>query len=92
MLTVAQSVDTHPTEIPPRSDSTVLQVRVSTALLASGYTGMRHVRCDVREGMAILHGVVPSYHLKQLAQEILRKLDGVDLVINRIAVQWSGSE
>jgi osmotically-inducible protein OsmY len=42
--------------------------------------------------MAILHGVVPSYHLKQLAQEILRKLDGVDLVINRIAVQWSGSE
>ena len=47
------------------------------------------VECDVREGMAILRGAVASYYLKQLAQEVVRKLDGIDHVVNRLVVDSS---
>ena len=36
--------------------------------------------------MAYLHGCLPSYYLKQLAQEIAAGVEGVRLVVNKIEV------
>lgn len=44
------------------------------------------IRCDCCEGAIRLSGRVPSYYLKQLAQEVVRKVPRVTLVENRIIV------
>lgn len=48
--------------------------------------GLMNVHCDLSEGTAVLHGRVRSYYLKQLAQEVVKKVDAVNSVINRVDV------
>jgi osmotically-inducible protein OsmY len=48
--------------------------------------GLAQVSCEMQHGMAILHGRVTSYYLKQLAQEVAKNVDGVDSVVNRVHV------
>ncbi len=52
----------------------------------SGYLALRDVACIASDGVAYLHGCLPSYYLKQLAQEIAAGVDGVRLVVNKIEV------
>lgn len=36
--------------------------------------------------MAVLTGAVPSYYLKQLAQELVRRAGEIDFIVNGIVV------
>jgi osmotically-inducible protein OsmY len=56
---------------------------------ASGYLALRGVSCTARNGVAYLRGCLPSYYLKQLAQEIVAAVEGVHLVVNKIDVKRS---
>ncbi|MFO1062451.1 MAG: BON domain-containing protein [Pirellulales bacterium] len=40
------------------------------------------------DGVVILNGRVDTYYHKQMAQELLRKLEGVERVINLLEVHW----
>ncbi|MFI5455973.1 MAG: BON domain-containing protein [Isosphaerales bacterium] len=53
---------------------------------ASGYLALHDVSCVASDGVVSLHGCLPSYHLKQVAQEIATGVEGVRHVINRIEV------
>jgi osmotically-inducible protein OsmY len=48
----------------------------------------RHVwlQCTCREGNLYLSGKLPSFHLKQVAQEVVRRVEGVRTVVNEIVV------
>lgn len=46
----------------------------------------RFVQCDYVDGVAVLHGKVSRYYLKQVAQECLRSISCVDQIDNRIEV------
>ena len=48
---------------------------------------VRQVTCRYHEGVLLLYGQLPSYYLKQLAQEAVRNLEGVEEIINRIEVK-----
>ena len=54
---------------------------------ASGYLALRGVSCTANDGVAYLHGCLPSHYLKQLAQEIAAAVGGVRLVVNKIHVK-----
>lgn len=56
----------------------------------SGYFALRDVVCMAYEDVVYLHGRLPSYFLKQLAQEIAAGVEGVRRVINRIDVLRPG--
>jgi hypothetical protein len=56
----------------------------------SGYLELRNVSCDIHEGVLTLRGRVPSYHLKQLAQAILREIEGVLEMNNQLDVVAPG--
>jgi osmotically-inducible protein OsmY len=45
-----------------------------------------HVESD--QGRVVLRGVVNSYYQKQMAQEILRRVEGVDRIENQLEVNW----
>ncbi len=83
------------TEIPRRkhlehcSKRTIRSIQscpVVDALNKSPHGGLWGVRCELREGLAILHGEVASFYFKQMAQEIAMKVPGVELVVNKLEV------
>ena len=47
---------------------------------------IREVSCDCRNGILYLRGHTHSFYQKQLAQEAVRRLDGIETVVNEIKV------
>jgi osmotically-inducible protein OsmY len=64
-----------------------LRRAVLNLLRSSGYDSLRGLRCEVKEAVVIVHGAVPSYFLKQMAQAIIQRLDGIRSVLNRVEVR-----
>lgn len=56
---------------------------------SSPYAPLRSVTCDFREGVLTLRGRVSSYYLKQLAQSLVARVAGVEVVVNNIEVTGS---
>ena len=50
------------------------------------YLALRNVSCDCRGGVVVLRGRLPTYYLKQVAQEAVAHLEGVQGVENQIEV------
>jgi osmotically-inducible protein OsmY len=50
------------------------------------YRALKHVSCECRGGVLVLRGRLPSYYLKQVAQEVVARLEGVQVVDNQIQV------
>jgi osmotically-inducible protein OsmY len=48
----------------------------------------QRIWCEVLEGRLFLRGQVPSFYLKQLAQEAVVGMDGVRQIVNEIEVVW----
>ncbi len=59
----------------PLAPESIRRVRIGPAVEArlrrSGYLALRDVSCDVRAGTVRLHGQLPTYYLKQVAQEVV---------------------
>lgn len=50
------------------------------------HAALRSVTCDFDKGILVLRGRVKSYYLKQLAQEAVRRIAGVLVIVNVIEV------
>jgi hypothetical protein len=50
------------------------------------YLALKNVCCDWLDGVLVLRGCLPSYYLKQIAQEAVASLDGVGRIDNQIQV------
>jgi osmotically-inducible protein OsmY len=70
-----------------RVDSTDVAER---ALRSSPYLALRNVTCDCRDGVLTLRGCLPTYYLKQVAQAVVARLEGVRQVVNEIQVVCGG--
>ncbi len=62
--------------------------RVDLAIKGSLHLVGHHVSCEHQHGTVILHGKVNSFYQKQMAQEVLRNLDGVQRIVNLLEVNW----
>jgi osmotically-inducible protein OsmY len=62
---------------------------VAARLRRSGYPFLRSVHCEVREDVMVLSGTVPTFHLKQIAQELAVHTPGVRQIENRLHVTSS---
>ena len=57
-------------------------------LKESGYHELWTITCHYHEGMVFLRGRVNSYYQKQLAQETIRNVAGVEQIFNEIEVEF----
>jgi osmotically-inducible protein OsmY len=57
-----------------------------TRLRKNSFLALRNVSCSFVDGMLTLRGCLPSYYLKQVAQEIAGGVPGVAGIINQIEV------
>lgn len=62
--------------------------RVDTAIKTNPHLNGHRVYCQEESGTVVLQGRVSSFFQKQIAQETLKRLDGVEKVINQLEVQW----
>ena len=72
-----------------RRHTSDVEDRVSRALETSPYLSKRY-RLDVteNEGRVTLDGTVRTFFQKQMAQELLRTVDGVRQINNQLKVVW----
>jgi osmotically-inducible protein OsmY len=52
----------------------------------SSYRALSYLRCEYHEGVLTLRGHLPSFFLKQMAQELVARVGGVEQVANRVEV------
>ena len=66
-----------------------LREQVDAAITTNPYLTGRELRFETNEGRVVLKGVVNTYFQKQMAQEALRHVDGVEEITNELEVAWS---
>jgi osmotically-inducible protein OsmY len=66
----------------------LLDNEVHHALRRNPYLTHRQLRCETEQGRVVLRGVVGTYYQKQMAQETLRRIDGVSEIANELEVSW----
>jgi hypothetical protein len=47
------------------------QAVAERGLRGSRYSALKHVSCDYQDGVLVLRGRLPTYYLKQIAQEVV---------------------
>ena len=57
----------------------------------SGYSALRTVDCRVDNGVVHLLGLVPTFYLKQMAQALVLRVDGVSGLRNSLRVCSPGA-
>jgi osmotically-inducible protein OsmY len=55
-------------------------------LLKNPYFPVQDVSCEYHAGVLLLRGRVPTYYLKQMAQEAVAGVEGVEEVVNETEV------
>ena len=55
-------------------------------LRSNPYLALKNVSCDLLDGVLVLRGCLPTYYLKQIAQEAVASLEGVERIDNQIRV------
>jgi hypothetical protein len=89
MIATLESVSSR--AIRPASPAAPQDARIRTlarwALDNSPYQAMSHLDCQVADGAIVLSGVAPSFFLKQLAQELVLRLDCDYRIDNRVEVK-----
>jgi hypothetical protein len=68
-------------------DDDGLRIAALKLLQSSSYTTLRRLRCEVMDAVVIVHGILPSYYLKQVAQTIVLRLEGIEGVMNLVEVR-----
>jgi hypothetical protein len=81
----------HPKTTEPDTPSpdplTSPQAVAEQGLRSSRYPALKTVSCDYQEGVLVLRGRLPTYYLKQIAQEVVaHQVKGVGRLHNQIQV------
>jgi hypothetical protein len=77
----------HPTGAEPDTPRPDPQAVAERGLRSSRYPALKAVSCDYRDGVLVLRGRLPTYYLKQMAQEaVAHQVQGVGRLDNQIQV------
>ena len=65
-----------------------LESRVQNAIVHSPHLNHHQVHLTTDKGQVVLEGRVKSFFEKQMAQEALKRVEGVDSILNCLEVTW----
>jgi osmotically-inducible protein OsmY len=74
---------------PTSTFETTLATRVDQAIQTNPYINCRTLRFETEGSRVVLQGSVKSYFQKQMAQEAVRKVEGVEQIENCLEVLWA---
>ena len=70
-----------------RTTTSQLANQIENAIIQNPHFNHRKMRLQMKRGHVVLRGEVASYFEKQMAQEALMVLDGVETIQNQLQVQ-----
>jgi osmotically-inducible protein OsmY len=73
----------------PAAAPSTLAERITSALETNPYLNGRTLRFETDGSRVVMQGVVKTYFQKQMAQEAIRRVDGVEQVENCLEVTWA---
>lgn len=73
------------------AESKVLLGRIDQTLRQSAQLKWHEFQVDSAEGHITVRGAVPSFYHKQVAQELIRRIEGVTRVENQLKVHWKAT-
>jgi hypothetical protein len=76
---------------PDHRENDRLRFAAMKLLQSSGYSALRRLTCEATEAVIAVHGVLPSYYLKQIAQSAIHRLEAIRGVTNLVEVQATHS-
>ena len=65
-----------------------LEDKLEAILARNPYLAQQKLRLEARRGHVVLRGIVNSFFQKQMAQEAVRHVDGVEHIENELEVDW----
>lgn len=68
---------------------TNLDIRIDQDLANHPLMRGKNVRIQQEKRRVILEGDVDSYYDKQMLQEVIRRIEGVEEIENRLLVEWA---
>ena len=66
-----------------------LAQQISDAVVHHPHLKQRQLHFNTNNGRVIINGSVESYFQKQMAQEALRQIEGIESIENQLEVVWS---
>ena len=63
-----------------------IAAEAESRLHESSYSELHSIRCTFHLGILRLHGVVPSFYVRQLAQDLIEDLKGIQIVDNQLVI------
>ena len=66
-----------------------LHDRIHDALMTNPHVPSHQVLVEAEGGRIVLKGNVTSFFQKQMAQEVVRRVDGVQQINNLLQVNWA---
>ena len=72
--------------VPVEKAKALIKAAAESRLQQSAYHGVRRVKCEFNDGVLTLRGCVSSYYLKQITQTLVRGMEGVEEISNRVDV------
>jgi len=63
-----------------------IEAEADMRLGQSLYPELRRVLCNYRHGILTLYGVVSNFHVRQIAQELVQGLEGIEVIDNQLVV------
>lgn len=88
MIQTLPAPRTRPTRV-RRAPSNSLETCIRKRFCSSPYHHLQLVRCHCQGGVVLLTGVLPSFFMKQMAQESIRHIAGVMKIDNQVEVIYS---
>jgi osmotically-inducible protein OsmY len=76
-------------QAPMNPDDNIAE-RAESCLRGNSYLALKYVSCEYHDGVLTLRGCLPTYYLKQIAQAVVGRLDGVQHIVNDIEVTSAG--
>ena len=76
----------NPACVEPEASQASMKELAERRLHSSPYLALRGISCDCLDGVLVLRGCLPTYYLKQLAQEAVVGLAGFQGIDNQIQV------
>jgi osmotically-inducible protein OsmY len=71
----------------PEASATLVD-QVHVAIQSNPYLAGRKLRFEAENGRVVLQGTVGTFFQKQMAQEALRRIDGISEIENQLEVNW----
>ncbi len=66
--------------------TTSIEGTAESRLHESSYLELHQIKCTFRHGILTLYGMVSSFYARQVAQELIKDLEGIDIIDNQIVV------